>query len=281
MASSDSTRKVARVASRSGNATGAKQGNNWLFPVAIVAIIAIGASIVFIARGRNEGYSGNSTAPRAQLSPDSTSYDHWHAAFAVNVCGEEVPPLADAIADELGIHTHQDGLVHIHPFSVQAAGKRATMQRFFNQVGIEISGDKVTLPVEFKGNRTLESGVTTCGGEPAEWVLAHWDTANAAVNGAPDKITRSDFGSVRFSEDLGAFTLAFVPVGSEDIAGPSAAAQIDILGQCDGENPPPQCKDLLGQGQGDPTVQTIPEVTETSIVDDAPADTTPTTAAGS
>lgn len=280
MASSDSTRKVARVASRSGSASGAKQGNNWLFPVAIVAIVAIGASIVFIARGRNEGYSGNSTAPRAQLSPDSTSYDHWHAAFAVSICGEELPPVADVIPDELGIHTHEDGLVHIHPFSVQAAGKRATMQRFFNQVGIKVSGDKVTLPFEFKGERNFESGVTTCGGQEAEWVLAHWDTANAAVNGAPDKVTRDGFGSVRFTEDLGAFTLAFVPVGSEDIAGPSSAAQIDILGQCDGKNPPPECEQLLAQQGAAPA--TIPDLsTETTEAPDDPADTPATTVAGS
>lgn len=257
MASSDSTRKVARVASRSAP-SGPKQNKNWLFPVAIVAIVAIGVSIVFIARSRNEGYGGNDTPPRAQLAADSTAFDHWHAAFAVNICGTELPPNSDASADILGIHTHQDGLIHIHPFSVQAAGKRATLQRYFDQVGMDVSDDKVVLPVEYNGSRVYESGVTTCGGEPARWVLGAWDTATGAVDGEPDEIVESDFGGVRFTEDLQAFTLAFLPEGSTDIPGPSSAAQIDVLGECDGENPPPECEQLLAEAQAQ-AATTVPE----------------------
>ena len=162
MASSDSTRKVARVANRSAT-SGPKQSKNWLFPVAIVAIVALGVGIVFIARGRNEGYGGNSTPPRAQLAEDSAAFDHWHAAFAINICGTELPANADIGSDKLGIHTHQDGLIHIHPFSVQAAGKRATLQRFFDQIGREVSNDKGVLPVEY--------GLLGEGFEPRRGVL--------------------------------------------------------------------------------------------------------------
>lgn len=270
MASSDSTRKVARVAQRSAP-SGTKQSKNWLFPAAIVAVIAIGVGVVFIARSRNEGYNGNSTPPRAQLSPDSTAFDHWHAAFAINICGSEVAPPFDAIDDALGIHTHQDGLIHIHPFSVQAAGTRATMSKFFDQIGMDVSDDKVTLPVEYNGARVYESGVTTCGGEPAEWVMGKWTTAHDATTGEPDEVITSDFGSVRFEQDLSAFTLAFVPVGTTDIPGPSSAAQIDVLGQCDGANPPAECEQLLAEAQA----QSSPGTTEP----EAPTETTTETTA--
>lgn len=260
MASSGSTRKVAKVASRSGSSN-SKHSSNWLFPAAIVVVVALGVSIVVFARSKNSGYNGNSTPPRAQLSQESTAFDHWHAAFAVNICGEQLPPFTDVQDDALGIHTHADGLIHIHPFSVQSAGKRATMQKFFDQVGLKVSDDRVTLPTEFNGSRTFESGVTKCGGKPAEWVLAHWKTAHDAVTGKPQKVDTSDFGSVRFTEDLGAFVLAFVPKGTTDIPGPSSAKDIDVLGACDGPNPPAQCAELLGQQGAATTVPDLNTVT--------------------
>lgn len=165
----------------------------------------------------------------------------------------------------MGIHTHGDGLIHIHPFSVQAAGKRATMQKFFDQVNIKVSGQTVTLPTEFNGSRTFESGVTKCGGKPAEWVLAHWKTAHDAIAGKPDRIIRDNFGSIRFTEDLGAFTFAFVPKGTTDIPGPSSAKDIDVLGECDGPNPPAACDRILQQSGGGAT-QTVPNpATATSV----------------
>ncbi|MCB0975820.1 MAG: hypothetical protein KDB02_00030 [Acidimicrobiales bacterium] len=277
MASSGSTRKVAKVASKSGSSS-SKRSSNWLFPAAIVLVVALGVSIVMFARSKNSGYNGNSTPPRAQLSQSSTAFDHWHAAFAIDICGEQLPPQTDAREDALGIHTHGDGLIHIHPFSVQSAGKRATMQKFFDQVGLKVSDDRVTLPTEFNGSRTFESGVTTCGGKPAEWALAHWKTAHEAVTGKPDKIYTSNFGGVRFTEDLGAFTLAFVPKGTTDIPGPTSAKDIDVLGECDGANPPPECQQLLQQQQA--AVTTVPDLsTATAPATTAASGSTATTTA--
>ena len=188
--------------------------------------------------------------------------------------------MADVGADELGIHTHKDGLIHIHPFSVQAAGKRATMKRFFDQIGLEASGDSVTLPVAHNGARVYESGTTTCGGEEAEWVLAKWDTATAANAGEEPELITSDFGGQRYTADSMAFTLAFVPKGSTDIPAPSSAAQIDILGQCDGENPPAECEQLLAEAQAQGAT-TIPDLSTATTTpgSETTAGSTDTTAA--
>ena len=53
--------------------------------------------------------------------------EHWHAAYGIFICDRFVTNVADKGQDDpLGIHTHEDGLVHIHPFSNAAAGKQAT-----------------------------------------------------------------------------------------------------------------------------------------------------------
>ncbi|MBX3285549.1 MAG: hypothetical protein KF703_09425, partial [Actinobacteria bacterium] len=140
MASSSSAKKVARVAARSGSGTKANKQSAWLFPAAIVAIVALGVGIVVFARSKNAGIGSNDEKPRARLT-DSSAYDHWHASFAINVCGKEQPPVQDVQEDILGIHTHGDGLAHIHPFSLRASGKRATMGKFFDQVGLVVTDD--------------------------------------------------------------------------------------------------------------------------------------------
>ena len=81
---------------------------------------------------------GQQHAPRASIDPAKPS-DHWHAAFAVDICGKEQPPVQDGPVDKLGIHTHGDGVIHIHPFVTRAAGKGANLGRFFTQVGMKVT----------------------------------------------------------------------------------------------------------------------------------------------
>lgn len=240
MATSSSAKKVARVAAKSGSVdSGTPKGagsKNWIFALAVVAIVGLGIGIVLFARSENTGLGDNSVPPKANLQ-DGNPSDHWHAAFAVSVCGSEIAPLQDNATDPLGIHTHGDGLIHIHPFTRAAAGERATLGKYFPQVNLKVTDQGFQLPdgvATDDGGTTVEEGVTTCGGKEGELVLAHWADATAAANTEPDKIFRSDFANVPFSEDRGAYTLAFVAKGSTDIAAPSTAAEIDTLGSADG-----------------------------------------------
>jgi len=241
MASSSSAKKVARVAAKSGsgNPSGAKdpaKNRNWIFGISIVLIVALGIGIVLFARDQNVGAGDNTQAPKANLG-NGEPFDHWHAAFAVNVCGTELSPVQDGPTDIQGIHTHNDGLIHIHPFTKLASGERATMARFFKQVGFTVTDTGFQLPEGMTtedGGTTVKEGVTTCGGEPGELVMAHWKDARSATGTEPDQIFRSDFSSIKFTEDGGAYTLAFVKKGSTDIAAPSTAAEIESLGAVDG-----------------------------------------------
>ena len=239
MASSSSAKKVARVAAKSGSGRPAGAANpnsrNWMFAAAIVVIVILGIGIVLFAKDKHSGTMDNTTKPRANLQ-DGSPYDHWHAAFAINVCGKELAAVQDGPTDTLGIHTHGDGLIHIHPFTRAASGNRADLGVFFKQVSLKVTDQGFELPngttVEGKGT-TVKEGVTTCGGKPGELVLAEWKNAETAANKPPDKIYRGDFSNVNFPNDYSAYTLAFVPKGSKDIPPPSSAANIRQLGSAD------------------------------------------------
>ena len=261
MASSSSAKKVARVAAKSGSGkpAGAASGSsrNWMFGLGIVAIIALGIGIVAMARSENGGYGDNSTPPKANLQ-NGEPFDHWHAAFAIEVCGTELEPLQDGPTDVQGIHTHGDGLIHIHPFTRAAAGQRATLSKYFKQVGLTVTDTGFELPEGMKmkdGSTTVKVGETTCAGKPGELVLAHWKDAANAAGTKPDKIYTKDFGDVRFTEDLGAYTLAFIPKGATgDIEPPSSAAEIESLGAADSGTSP-------SDGSSGSSTATVPATT--------------------
>lgn len=227
MAKGSSARKVARVAASGGGARAHKQ-RNLMFPLAIALITAAGLLLVIFARENNQSASANNTPPRASVDPAKPS-DHWHASFAVDICGQEQPPVQDGPSDKLGIHTHGDGVIHIHPFVTRAAGKGATLGRLFGQVGMKATDSSITMP----NKKIYKEGKTTCSGKPAEVSVAFWKVGLKAAKRKPDKVYTGDISSIRFRENYEAFTLAFLPKGSI-AAAPSTAPNLLELGAKDG-----------------------------------------------
>jgi hypothetical protein len=227
MAKASSARKVARVAASSGGARARKQ-RNLLFPVAIALIVAGGLLLVVFARTNNKSASANNTPPRASIDPSKPS-DHWHAAFAIDICGQEQPAVQDGPVDKLGIHTHGDGVIHIHPFVTRAAGKGATLGRFFDQTGMKVTDSSIRMP----NKKIYQEGKTTCNGKPGEVTVSFWKSGLKAAGKKPDKVFTSGFSGIRFRENYEAFTLAFLPKGSKASA-PSSAPNLLQLGAADG-----------------------------------------------
>src|SRR5262245_54264911 len=71
---------------------------------------------------------GAGAAPAGAASSDRPRVgDHWHEAFAVDVCGEWLPnaPTFESPATNprgrVGLHTHGDGIIHTHPFTSSEA----------------------------------------------------------------------------------------------------------------------------------------------------------------
>jgi hypothetical protein len=78
--------------------------------------------------------------------------DHWHAPYSVEICGQRLPPFPYSPGN---IHTHADGVIHIHPETVKE-GRRATLATFFQSVRMEVTAHSITLP----DGRTYRNGDT-------------------------------------------------------------------------------------------------------------------------
>jgi hypothetical protein len=165
----------------------------------------------------------SSASPSVPAAGGPVAYeDHWHAAFGVFVCDEL---LSDPAMTEIasGIHTHGDGVVHIHPFSREGAGANATLGLFLQDTDVELADGELAV-----GDETWSDG-DECDGEPARVVVARWDDASAG--GEPEIVT-DDFDEIRFRSDGEAYTIAFVPEGA-DIPLPRSAGDLAALGAAD------------------------------------------------
>lgn len=232
MGKASSAKKVARAA-RAGGGSKRRSGQRraYAFPAVIALIVVVGVSGVVVARNNNESAIDTDSPPAVG--------DHWHDAYGVYLCDHWADPLSDRGPDRLGIHTHEDGLVHIHP-GPAGAGDNATLGKFFDQVGLSVSSDEIRLP----NDDVYREDETTCGGEPAEVRVLYWQDAQTAGQAAqqgnrpnPTERIDSDIGDVRFDRNGGAYTFAFVAEGTE-VPVPQAAANIAALGAVDGGQPP-------------------------------------------
>lgn len=99
----------------------------------------------------------NAPSTTAAPPPSSTSVstaitgplvgDHWHAAYGIYDCDHYTDPInANALPDPDGIHAHDDGLIHIHPFTAVAAGDNAVLGRFMSVVDIELTPTTLDVP---------------------------------------------------------------------------------------------------------------------------------------
>lgn len=77
---------------------------------------------------------------------------HWHATYKVVVCGQRQPNLPFW---EGGVHTHDDGLIHIHPISPDEQGAGARLTRWFEYGGGKLTQDGLRLPTD---NREFRNG---------------------------------------------------------------------------------------------------------------------------
>lgn len=192
------------------------QGRSWFLPV-MVAITVLGAAAVGALALSRETNTG--------VRPEALN-DHWHAAYGVNVCGEWQDIILDS-TDPEGIHTHSDGVIHIHPFRVSAAGNNATVDAFFRATDSELNDDGYTPGPGIPAAPVVEAD--GCNGEPATWQIAYWDNALLAENGAePDTIASVDLANFRFRGDIAAITFALLPEG-EEIPAPPTIGQLSQL----------------------------------------------------
>jgi hypothetical protein len=222
MGKASSAKKVARAARAGGRGARGGQRRSLLFPATITIVCILGVSLILYARTQDKAEA---------LEPGIT--DHWHAAYGVDICGELLPNLSSGTADPNGIHTHEDGVMHIHPGAAQEvarAGEDATIQVFLEATGSSISDDSLTIRGADGETTTYREGDDEpCHGQVQ---VAYWANASEA-NDTDPQIFTEDLADIHFKNDREAYTFAFVEEG-EDILPPATVGDLDALAGVDG-----------------------------------------------
>lgn len=88
--------------------------------------------------------------------------DHWHAPYQFFACGEKQP---NASVWESGVHTHADGIIHIHPFQTFEEGSGARLVKWFEYGGGKLTNSEVNIP---GSSKTYKNGDACPDGRPGE-----------------------------------------------------------------------------------------------------------------
>lgn len=275
MGKASSNKKVARAAKAGGGRARAAGERNVVFPIALLAVVVLGTSLVVYARENRSAEA---------LEPPLAFEDHWHSAYGFYVCDDFLPDLPEYVAPQNGgNHTHGDGLIHIHPFSPARAGENATLASWVSDAGAVLGGgdaiteDRLGVP----GGETYVEGEDSCPGGEGDPIVqvALWESAQDAIDGEDPAIITRGFEDIRFASDGQAYVLAFAPEGTE-IPPPPSIEGLSAVG-ADLGVPPEQIPDDaeldedFGDAEGAPSDDAA---TDDGSSEEAPADDPPTTA---
>ena len=212
MGKASSSKKVARAA-RTGGGRTRRGASSWLWPTLMALIVLLGTAGVVYSR---EQRAPDNSRPVA--AGGGRQGDHWHSAIGFYVCGTFAPDIVEA-ADPLGIHTHGDGVVHTHPFTSRAAGKKAKLGIFFDTVNAKVTSTELQLP----GQDSKKNG-DECDGKAATVQVKTWPSRDPAEEGT---VYKGDPSDIRLT-DSQLITVAFVPDGT-DIPRPPSEPRLDSL----------------------------------------------------
>lgn len=144
------------------------------------------------------------------FSGPSTS-SHWHAAYAIRVCNDVLDPLPE---NPGGIHTHGNGIIHIHPRFAETAWENATLGVFAAAAGVELSDDQLVIP----GVGEWTNG-DPCNGIPSVLTVQRWASPEATQ---PWLTHTAGLADLRLFHDGELFTISFTPEGSLPVKPPTS-----------------------------------------------------------
>ncbi len=252
MVSSSSTKRAARLAQKGKGKRVRFQGGT-LFPMVVLLILVIGVGTIVYARA---------SVPAADASPP-TSQDHWHMAYGFSLCDQPdmvklQGNLEDASSDHYNdylrtyVHSHDDGVIHWHPFSGVAVGKNAKLGVFLKNYGVELSDTTLKFPKDQNGGKSYTEGETKCAdGKDGELSVTVWQSPDDTSNG---QRFVTDFNDIRMTKNSLVITIAFQPKGTT-IAQPPWAKNLAELGAVD-----------TGQAPVGASTTTVAGATTTTVV---------------
>jgi hypothetical protein len=236
----------------------------------IGTILVLGVISIVLLKGSQPSDFPKAADLTNQASPGG---DHIHEAYGFNICGKWQTALPE-FESQVGIHTHGDGVIHIHPYSITVQGKHAQLKVFLSGAGVRLSNKALVIPKNSVGDGANVKVPGTCpGGKKAVLRVAEWKHAtknNKAVTTPPDKIYTSGFGNIWLGHNGGALTIFYGPADAK-IPLPNYDNSIHYLIQAEGGN-----DQTVTPGSSTPST-TVGSGTTAATT----ATTTPSTSAGS
>jgi len=149
--------------------------------------------------------------------------DHWHVSYGIYDCRTESfqPNLPDPQTPNSGMHTHGQGVVHIHPRGSDVTGNNAQLGRFLEAARVEITDSRVT----FTDREELSEEGAVCGGEPAILQVVSFPPGQDTI----PEVRTEDLGSYRFQADQERVVIALAPEGA--VIPPPPQANVDLAAQ--------------------------------------------------
>jgi hypothetical protein len=263
MGKASSAKKVARAA-RTGGRVSSGQPRGLVFPSALTLVLLLGVALIVYAR-------------HDRLSQDMGGIpqlgDHIHEAIGFNACGDFLPNIP-VFESQIGIHTHGDGVMHIHPFSELGVGANATLGRFLKdahdegKLDVSLSNSKLS----YLGT-TYKEGSSKCKGVKDPILrVAYWsDVQNAS---SKPHVTTGSFTDLPLDHNGGGYTVYFGDPKA-DIPKPPSAPNLAELGAADSGQTPDTNGSTTSSTAGGSTSSTAAGSSTSSTAGDA----TTTTAA--
>lgn len=199
---SAAVKKVARAAESSGTRD-LSMSSRLGFPALVGIICILGLLLVTYARATRD----------AEKKPVQNR-DHWHAVYGVYDCtlnqgaGGYLQPFLSEV-DEEGIHSHQDGIIHIHPWFDSSDGPEAQLRVFLESMRVQVTDTEIALDT----GAVLTEGAECEGGE-AVVHLRKW-TYDFQVENEDPEIFTEGIADVAFLNDREAYIFAFAPLDAE------------------------------------------------------------------
>jgi hypothetical protein len=234
-------------------------------------VVVVGIALIVFARGNEPAEAG----PR--LASGDRPADHWHAALGVYNCDQwmsdgsgdgvwrwpyatsQGSPGRSATDAYAGLHSHADGIIHMEPAVSEEAGNGATVGKYFDFGGWNISSSGF----DFLGTKVSDGD--DCNGKPGtlKWATGKYEGS--------DEITYTEQtgnpGDFKL-DDNDIVIVAFVPedVDVTELGNPPSVTHLPTASQ--------------REGQSLDTATTMPPADALTPTTAAGATTTPTTAAG-
>lgn len=201
-------------------------GRAGLLVLAAIGLTACGGGVSDDTASQSTATEGTTGTTEAVASlPPVANQDHWHAAYGFFSCGDGFLAPLQVQDDPVGIHTHGDGIIHIHPFTSAVSGPSAVLGVFLDSAGASVDDQAIDVP-----GLSVREGEDTCGArdEPGVVQVAYWADARSASTTDPEIVT-DDLRDVAFEQDGSAYTIAFAPDGAT-IPPPPTIPVLDALG---------------------------------------------------